>query len=195
MLREVNLPDPETDDRPLSAPAVGRPAAARGDRHGADGRAVAAGDGRADHRPRRHGRSRRARPGDASCARSTTPPSSSSATISAPWSRICDRIGVMYAGELVEEGPITEVFRNPRHPYTRGLLSCIPTLGADKHSAPLMPIPGQVPPALNRPQGLRLPAALQVARAGPLQPGPAADARHAASGIASSACGRSSCRT
>ena len=44
--------------------------------------------------------------------------------------RICDRIGVMYAGELVEEGPIGEVFRDPRHPYTRGLLNCIPTLNA-----------------------------------------------------------------
>jgi peptide/nickel transport system ATP-binding protein len=67
--------------------------------------------------------------------------------------RICDRIGVMYAGELVEEGPITEVFRNPRHPYTRGLLSCIPTLSADKNSAPLTAIPGQVPSILNRPKG------------------------------------------
>jgi peptide/nickel transport system ATP-binding protein len=67
--------------------------------------------------------------------------------------RICDRIGVMYAGELVEEGPITEVFRNPRHPYTRGLLSCIPTLGADKNSRPLTAIPGQVPSILARPKG------------------------------------------
>ncbi len=67
--------------------------------------------------------------------------------------RICDRIGVMYAGELIEEGPIKEVFRNPRHPYTRGLLDCIPVLGTDKHSAPLVPIPGQVPPALHRPKG------------------------------------------
>ncbi|GIK99003.1 MAG: ABC transporter ATP-binding protein [Alphaproteobacteria bacterium] len=67
--------------------------------------------------------------------------------------RICDRIGVMYAGELVEEGAITEVFRNPRHPYTRGLLDCIPVLGTDKHSSPLVPIPGQVPPALHRPPG------------------------------------------
>jgi peptide/nickel transport system ATP-binding protein len=67
--------------------------------------------------------------------------------------RICDRIGVMYAGELVEEGPIETVFRNPRHPYTRGLLDCIPVLGSDKHSSPLVPIPGQVPPALSRPSG------------------------------------------
>ena len=67
--------------------------------------------------------------------------------------RICDRIGVMYAGELIEEGPIAEVFHDPRHPYTRGLLDCIPMLGTDKHSAPLKPIGGQVPPALHRPQG------------------------------------------
>jgi peptide/nickel transport system ATP-binding protein len=67
--------------------------------------------------------------------------------------RICDRIGVMYAGELAEEGPIGSVFRNPRHPYTRGLLDCIPVLGSDKRSSPLVPIPGQVPPALNRPKG------------------------------------------
>ena len=67
--------------------------------------------------------------------------------------RICDRIGVMYAGELVEEGPIGAVFRNPRHPYTRGLLDCIPVLGSDKRSSPLVPIEGQVPPALHRPVG------------------------------------------
>ena len=40
--------------------------------------------------------------------------------------RVCDRIGVMYAGELVEEGSIRQVFANPRHPYTRGLLDCLP---------------------------------------------------------------------
>jgi peptide/nickel transport system ATP-binding protein len=67
--------------------------------------------------------------------------------------RVCDRIGVMYAGELVEEGPITEVFRDPCHPYTRGLLNAIPSLNADKHSRPLSAIPGQVPPILARPKG------------------------------------------
>jgi peptide/nickel transport system ATP-binding protein len=67
--------------------------------------------------------------------------------------RICDRIGVMYAGELVEEGPIGDVFRDPRHPYTRGLLNCIPVLGSSKTSAALAPIPGQVPSTLHRPQG------------------------------------------
>jgi len=67
--------------------------------------------------------------------------------------RICDRIGVMYAGELVEEGPIGEVFRDSRHPYTRGLLNCIPVLGSSKTSAALAPIPGQVPSTLSRPAG------------------------------------------
>ena len=67
--------------------------------------------------------------------------------------RICDRVGVMYAGELVEDGSIADVFGNPRHPYTRGLLDCIPLLGTDKRSSPLVPIPGQMPPALHRPRG------------------------------------------
>jgi peptide/nickel transport system ATP-binding protein len=67
--------------------------------------------------------------------------------------RICDRIGVMYAGELVEEGPIGEVFRDPSHPYTRGLLNCIPVLGSSKTSAALAPIPGQVPSTIHRPKG------------------------------------------
>ena len=67
--------------------------------------------------------------------------------------RVCDRIGVMYAGELVEEGTIRQVFTNPRHPYTRGLLDCLPSLGRDKRQAPLVPIPGQVASALARPAG------------------------------------------
>ena len=67
--------------------------------------------------------------------------------------RVCDRIGVMYAGELVEEGSIRQVFANPRHPYTRGLLDCLPSLGRDKRQTPLVPIPGQVAPALARPAG------------------------------------------
>jgi peptide/nickel transport system ATP-binding protein len=67
--------------------------------------------------------------------------------------RVCDRIGVMYGGELVEEGSIRQVFANPRHPYTRGLLACLPTLGRDKRGAPLHPIPGQVASPLARPAG------------------------------------------
>jgi peptide/nickel transport system ATP-binding protein len=67
--------------------------------------------------------------------------------------RVCDRLGVMYAGELVEEGTIRQVFANPRHPYTRGLLDCLPALGRDKRRTPLVPIPGQVASAAARPIG------------------------------------------
>jgi peptide/nickel transport system ATP-binding protein len=67
--------------------------------------------------------------------------------------RVCDRVGVMYAGELVEEGSIRQVFGNPRHPYTRGLLDCLPSLDRDKQRAPLIPIPGQVAAAPLRPVG------------------------------------------
>ena len=60
--------------------------------------------------------------------------------------RVSDRIGVMYAGELVEQGPIRDIFKQSAHPYTMGLLSCVPKLGESKADAVLTPIPGQVPP-------------------------------------------------
>jgi peptide/nickel transport system ATP-binding protein len=61
--------------------------------------------------------------------------------------RVCDRVGVMYAGELVEDAPVRTLFAGPRHPYTRGLLRAIPRAGANKHQAALAPIPGSVPGA------------------------------------------------
>ena len=61
-------------------------------------------------------------------------------------SRICDRVGVLYAGALVEEGPVAEVFRDPRHPYTVGLLRCLPLPGRTKDRARLDSIAG-LPPA------------------------------------------------
>ena len=67
--------------------------------------------------------------------------------------RVCDRVGVMYGGELVEEGAVRHIFQNPRHPYTRGLLDCLPTLGRDKRGARLTPIPGQVGSPRVRPLG------------------------------------------
>jgi len=67
--------------------------------------------------------------------------------------RVCDRVAVMYRGELVEEGPVGAMFTNPRHPYTRGLLDCLPTLGSDKRQAPLVPIAGQVESTLTRAPG------------------------------------------
>ncbi|MHB1570834.1 MAG: ABC transporter ATP-binding protein [Solirubrobacteraceae bacterium] len=58
--------------------------------------------------------------------------------------KMCDRVGVLYAGELVEEGPAGEVFRDPRHPYTVGLLRSIPRRDGDGR-APLDTIPGSLP--------------------------------------------------
>ena len=60
--------------------------------------------------------------------------------------KMCDRVGVMYAGELVEEGPAREVFDSPRHPYTVGLLRCIPRRGQRKDHGRLDTIPGFLPP-------------------------------------------------
>jgi peptide/nickel transport system ATP-binding protein len=65
----------------------------------------------------------------------------------------CDRVCVMYSGEVVEEGRVDEIFADPRHPYTRGLFDCIPLPGADKHAAPLTPIEGQPPLPQARPPG------------------------------------------
>jgi len=59
--------------------------------------------------------------------------------------RVADKVAVMYAGELVETGPSTEVFARPSHPYTRGLLRCIPQPGKTERGAPLGTIPGIVP--------------------------------------------------
>jgi peptide/nickel transport system ATP-binding protein len=59
--------------------------------------------------------------------------------------RVADRVGVMYAGELVEDAPVGALFRQPCHPYTRGLLRAIPRMGADKRDLALAPIPGTVP--------------------------------------------------
>jgi peptide/nickel transport system ATP-binding protein len=66
---------------------------------------------------------------------------------------LCDRIAVLYSGEIVEEGPIRQVFANPRHPYTHGLLDSLPRLGRNKHEMPLRPIEGHAPSPLARPVG------------------------------------------
>ncbi|MBB3770358.1 peptide/nickel transport system ATP-binding protein [Angulomicrobium tetraedrale] len=65
----------------------------------------------------------------------------------------CQRLTVMYSGEAVETGPVDEVFRRVRHPYTRGLFASIPVPSADKASRPLVTIPGQLPSPTNRPHG------------------------------------------
>jgi len=56
---------------------------------------------------------------------------------------VCDRVGILYAGRLVEQGPVGDVFSTPAHPYSRGLLASLPDLDSRKGSTPLHPIPGQ----------------------------------------------------
>jgi peptide/nickel transport system ATP-binding protein len=59
--------------------------------------------------------------------------------------RMCERVGVLYGGTLVEEGPTREVFAAPRHPYTVGLLRCLPRRGLDRLHQRLDTIPGFPP--------------------------------------------------
>ncbi len=58
---------------------------------------------------------------------------------------MCDRVGVMYAGKLVEEGNAVEVFEQPKHPYTIGLLQCLPRHAIRKTERALFTIPGSLP--------------------------------------------------
>jgi len=65
-------------------------------------------------------------------------------------SEVADRLGILYAGEMMEEGPLENVFDSPAHPYTQGLLAAIPEIGSDKH---LTPIPGRIPDLTSVPSG------------------------------------------
>jgi oligopeptide/dipeptide ABC transporter ATP-binding protein len=66
---------------------------------------------------------------------------------------IADQVAVMYASQIVEQGPAAEVLAHPRHPYTKALLACTPH-GAG-HGARLVPIPGALPSPLDPPRGCR----------------------------------------
>lgn len=66
-------------------------------------------------------------------------------------SHVCERVCVMYAGRIVEEGMVDELFAEPRHPYTRGLFDAIP--GIDGPRQRLIPIAGTVPDPRNLPKG------------------------------------------
>ena len=72
---------------------------------------------------------------------------------------MCDRVGVMYAGKIVEEGDAVEVFEHPKHPYTVGLLQCLPRHGVRKTERALFTIPGNLPQI-----GVRLPTCVFVDR-------------------------------
>jgi oligopeptide/dipeptide ABC transporter ATP-binding protein len=66
---------------------------------------------------------------------------------------MCDRVAVMYAGEIVEHTDVTSLFRDPLHPYTRGLIGSIPIVGDVKEE--LAVIPGSVPNLIDLPKGCR----------------------------------------
>lgn len=66
---------------------------------------------------------------------------------------MCDRVAVMYAGKIVEQGTVRQIFHNPQHPYTKGLLSSIPKITGERSR--LQSIDGNVPSLRNMPQGCR----------------------------------------
>ena len=65
---------------------------------------------------------------------------------------ICDRVSVMYAGKIIEQGKVNDIFYNPQHPYTKGLLASMPRLDEDGHER-LIPIEGTPIDLLNPPKG------------------------------------------
>ncbi|MBE1444760.1 ABC transporter ATP-binding protein [Paenibacillus sp. OAS669] len=79
--------------------------------------------------------------------------------------KIADRVAVMYAGQIVESGTVHELFHNPQHPYTKGLLASMPRLDTDR-TQPLTPIPGTPPDLFAPPRGCaftaRCPYAMEV---------------------------------
>lgn len=64
---------------------------------------------------------------------------------------IADRIIVMYGGRIAEAGSVLDIFDQPKHPYTWGLLNCLPTIA--ERRAKLSPIPGMIPSLIDPPQG------------------------------------------
>ncbi len=66
---------------------------------------------------------------------------------------MCDRVAVMYAGEIVEQTTVNDLFEDPKHPYTRGLIGSVPVLGEERES--LVTIPGSVPNLIELPAGCR----------------------------------------
>jgi oligopeptide/dipeptide ABC transporter ATP-binding protein len=80
---------------------------------------------------------------------------------------ICDRVVVMYAGEIVELGSVRDIFHRPKHPYTKALLECDPAVIQEK-TRHLPTIPGEIPDLVNLPSGCifetRCPHAMEVCR-------------------------------
>ena len=65
---------------------------------------------------------------------------------------ICDEVAVMYLGEIVEHAPTSELFSNPKHPYTKALLSSIPSIDPDKKQNAII-LKGEIPSSMNPPSG------------------------------------------
>jgi oligopeptide/dipeptide ABC transporter ATP-binding protein len=86
---------------------------------------------------------------------------------------LCDRVAVMYAGQIVEEGPVDQLFAEPRHPYTEGLLGAIPQLA--ERSDRLESIPGVVPAPGAMPDGCRFHPRCPYATEACLEPVPFAE--------------------
>jgi len=86
-------------------------------------------------------------------------------------SQICDRVAVLYAGELIEDGPTSEVYSAPLHPYTRGLLDSLPRVGETKQHSPLRIIAGRIPDPEHRHHGCiflpRCPIAIDICKERP----------------------------
>ena len=80
--------------------------------------------------------------------------------------KLCDRIAIMYGGKIVEIGTDKDIFYNPKHPYTQGLLNCI--ANPEDDDAPLQPIAGSPPDLLNPPKGCpfvdRCPKAMKICK-------------------------------
>ena len=65
---------------------------------------------------------------------------------------ICDEVAVMYLGRIVEHGPTRELFSNPKHPYTKALLSSIPSIDPEKQNKAIE-LKGEIPSSMNPPSG------------------------------------------
>ncbi len=76
---------------------------------------------------------------------------------------ICDRIAIMYLGQICEMGTLEQVYRNPQHPYTRALLAAVPV--PDPHARRAAPMPkGEIPSPINPPPGCRFHPRCPVAK-------------------------------
>jgi peptide/nickel transport system ATP-binding protein len=67
--------------------------------------------------------------------------------------RTCERVAVMYSGRVIEESPVRELFKNPKHPYTQGLIKAVPKKEVERGG--LIGIPGMIPNLIDPPQGCR----------------------------------------